>query len=75
MKDITLAALKTLTAEQLGDVVAFAVSEEIITTEELGGMIRSGRLDDLSDTTVGEMIKSALEETLIEACDLTLVLA
>lgn len=72
-QDITLKALSNLTTEQVGEVIAYAISEELISNEELGNIIRTGRLDDLDDETIGGMIAAALENEIISPADLLLM--
>lgn len=73
MEDVTLKALENLGADELGQVLAAAVNEEIVSHEELGKIIRGGRLDALDDLTVGSMVAHALDEEIIQAADLLLM--
>lgn len=73
MEDVTLEALANLDHGTLGEVIAAAVAEEIISPDELGKIIRSGRMDDLDDCTIGSMVQHALAEEIISGTDLLLM--
>jgi hypothetical protein len=62
--------LARLTAEQLGRCLLAATNEDLITTEALGRAVRSGSVEHLSDEELGEMLRFAYCEDLIDGSEI-----
>ncbi len=65
-----LGLLSNLNDEQLGYCLMHAAAEEIITHEQLGQIVRTRSVSNLTDEELGMLLTAGYHEDFFEPCDL-----